>query len=354
MKVPGLVTSAAEQLFRLGVGCRNQLYRHRLLRVHRLEQPVISVGNLSVGGTGKSPLVAYLCRLLLEMGYAPAVLSRGYRGLAERSNRIVSDGRSILCDVRTSGDEAFMLAQELPDVPLAVGADRVASARMIARQLPHLRRVFVLDDGFQHRRLARTVDLVAVDATIPLAALRLIPAGPLREPAGSLRRADAVLLTRCHQATTRVVEQMTYLQRCAPSLPVFTFKTVFEGYRGLGETTTVPMAGFVGRKAVALAALGNPGQFLHDLGRSGLRVINEFLFPDHHAYTRGEVRLVVQRARRLGAEMLITTAKDAVRLDESDLDGFPCHVLEIRFESEDPTAFRSWLEHRLPAAEAAP
>jgi tetraacyldisaccharide 4'-kinase len=342
---------AGEQLFRAGVACRDGLYQARLLPVRRLDRPVISVGNLTVGGTGKTPLVIYLCRLLSELGWAPAILSRGYGGTAERSTVLVSDGQSVTSDWRVSGDEPRMLAELLPGVPVAVGADRLASSRLLERRLPAPHRIFVLDDGFQHRRLGRTVDLVVWDSTVPLDGLRLLPAGPLREPLRALRRADAILLTRCHQTGNRLPNLLDRLHSEAPGVPVYPFQTVLADYRDLADGAIRPLRELTGQKAVVLAALGNPRQFLHDLGRSGLRVLNEFIFPDHHPFRQEEVNLIVERSRRLGADFLLTTEKDAVRLAQLDLQGFPCQVLRVRFESSREEEFRRWLLQRLPALE---
>lgn len=342
---------AGEQLFRAGVACRTGLYQARLLPVRRLGRPVISVGNLTVGGTGKTPLVIYLCRLLAELGWEPAILSRGYGGTAERSTVLVSDGHSPAADWQVSGDEPRMLAESLPGVSVVAGADRVASARLLEQRLPADRRIFVLDDGFQHRRLARTVDLVVWDATVPLDGLRLLPAGPLREPLQALRRADAILLTRCHQTGNRLPELLVRLQNEAPGIPLYPFQTILSEYRDLSDGAVRPLRELTGQKAVALAALGNPRQFLFDLGRSGLRILNEFIFPDHHPFRQEEIKLIVERSRRLGADFLVTTEKDAVRLAQLDLQGFPCQVLRIRFECSREEEFRRWLIQRLPALE---
>lgn len=342
-----------ESLFRTGVWVRDRAYRLGLLTARRLDAPVVSIGNLTVGGTGKSPLTVVFCRLLRDLGRAPAILSRGYRGSAESSNLLVSDGRSILCGPEISGDEPWMLAHLLPGIPVAVGANRLRSGRLVLSRLPDPHRVFVLDDGFQHRQLTRNLDLVAIDATVPLPGLRMLPAGTLREPVSALRRADAVLLTRCHQSPTNAVEHEEWIRKESPCLPVFRFRTLQRGYRDATTGEEIPTKELVSVQAVAVAAIGNPKQLLFDLGRTGLRVVNEFLFPDHHAFTQDEVAQIVGRARKLGAETLVTTEKDAVRLRGLDLDGFPCRVLQMDFVTEQETELRSWLENRLPPGSGA-
>lgn len=346
-----LFTSAAARLFRLGTDARRWGYARGLFRTRSLSHPVISVGNLSVGGTGKSPMVAYLAGLTRELGFEPAILTRGYRGKAESGNLLVSDGSQVLADSIEAGDEAYMLASTLPTTPVGVGANRWETGRLVEERLPHPRRLFLLDDGFQHLRLARDLDLVAIDATLPPTSDELLPLGRLREPLESLRRADAALLTRCHLATKQLPLLEAEIQSVIPGLPLFRFRTVLVEGVWVPEEKAVSLEETARRKAVALAAIGNPSQFLGDLGRSGLRVINEFLFRDHHPFTQAEIDQILDRSRRLNADLLVTTEKDSVRLRNLDLRGFPTLVIRIRFEPEDGDAFKTWLATRLPLRE---
>ena len=313
-----------------------------------MDHPVVSIGNLSVGGTGKSPLVRYFADLLRDAGLAPAVLSRGYRGSSEAENRLVSDGTEILATPLEAGDEAFMLARLLPGVPVAVGRRRWISGRLIERLDPDPRRVFLLDDGFQHLALARDLDLVVCDATRPPLSDALLPAGRLREPPASLARADGVLLTRCHLAEARLPKLREEIRALAPDAPCFEFRTLPVVFRDLASGDSHPPSTRAGRKGVALAALGNPGQFLQDVARAGIKVVNEFLFRDHHPYTQNELDIVTERTRRLGGDFVVTTEKDAVRLAGLDLHGVTFLVLEVRFEPAEPERLRRWLLERLP------
>lgn len=337
----------AEPLFRTGVRIRHDLYRRRLFRTRRLNHPVISIGNLSVGGTGKSPLVRYFAEFLRDAGLAPAILSRGYRGTSESKNRLVSTGSGLLATPTEAGDEACMLARNLPGVPVAVGKRRWASGRLIERLHPDPDRIFLLDDGFQHLGLARDLDLVVCDATRPLQSESLLPAGRLREPPRALSRADAVLLTRCHLAEARLAKREEEIRSLAPHAPCFQFRTEPVALRELNAGGMEEPLARAGRKAVVLAALGNPQQFLKDVARAGVKVVNEFLFRDHHPYTQEELDVVIERAHRLGGEFIVTTEKDAIRLEGLNLRDLPFLALDICFRPAEPDRLHAWLLDRL-------
>ncbi len=337
----------AEPLFRTGVRIRHGLYRRHLLRTRRLNHPVISIGNLSVGGTGKSPLVLYFAEFLCEAGLAPAVLSRGYRGTSESKNRLVSDGSELLATPAEAGDEACMLARNLRGVPVAMGKRRWVSGRLIERLHPHPDRVFLLDDGFQHLGLARDLDLVVCDATRPLLGDSLLPSGRLREPPRALARADAVLLTRCHLVESRLARLDEEIRSLAPRAPCFQFRTEAVALRELKGGGAEEPSARAGRKGVVLAALGNPDQFVKDVARAGVKIVNEFLFRDHHPYTQEELDVVIERAHRLGGEFVVTTDKDAVRLEGLDLRDLPFLALRVRFRPADPDRLHAWLLDRL-------
>lgn len=347
---PGFLTTPVSHLYGLAVAVRRRAYELRLARRHRLPAPVISVGNLTVGGTGKTPLVARVGQDLQELGFRPAILSRGYRGRAERENLLVSNGREILVSPEVAGDEPYLLAQLLPEVPVAVGRDRRASAQLLLELLPRESFVFILDDGFQHLALERDVDLVVLDAAAPLER-RLLPAGRLREPWSALRRASAVCLTRCHLPRARPDEVAGAVHRIAPALPCFRFRTEYTGWVDQ-EGRLHPPRRLHRVRATVVAAIGTPQQFLDDLARLGIRIVNEFLLPDHHWFSATEVARILEHARRLGAEAVLTTEKDRVRL----LNFLPCDpplwALRIRFVAEEPRHWSQWLAGQVSSAAA--
>ncbi len=302
---------AASLPYGAAVRLRDLAYDRGWLRVERAAVPVVSVGNLTVGGTGKTPCVEYVARLYREHGLRVAVLSRGY-GSESGPN-----------------DEALVLEENLPDVPHLQGADRAALARAAVLELES--EVLVLDDGFQHRRLARDLDLVLLDATNPWGGGRLLPRGLLREPASALRRAGAVILTRCDQVPAEERERLRQrVARLAPGVPV-------------AETTHRPVAlvNSEGDEAplellregpvAAFCGVGNPGAFRHTLADLGADVAAFRAYPDHHAYTRADVDDLRAWARVLPpGGVAVTTQKDLVKLRLPRLAERPLWALRVR------------------------
>jgi tetraacyldisaccharide 4'-kinase len=306
--------------YRAAVAWRNRRYDRPGAAVHP-GIPVISVGNLTVGGTGKTPLTAWIAGRLLEEGRRPAVVSRGYGGSSGRGPCIVSRGAGPLLPAAVAGDEPVLLARLLPGVRVVVGSDRVAGARA-AREAGA--DVLVLDDGFQHRRLARDLDLVLLDSHDPFGAYRLLPSGPLREPVASLKRAHAVILTR-----SRPGEPFPFLERVirrhAGQVPVLRAGHRPTGFVDAAGSVRPPPA-----RAVAFCGIGSPDAFLVDLVREGVEVLEERRFPDHHRFRAAELTEITALAQRHGA-VPVTTEKDLVRLPAPDaLPG----LLALRIEAE--------------------
>jgi tetraacyldisaccharide 4'-kinase len=272
--------------------------------------PVISVGNLTVGGTGKTPCVEYVARRLIDWGRNVAILSRGY-GSQQGPN-----------------DEALVLENNLPDVPHLQGANRVDLAKTAVDKLQ--RDVLVLDDGFQHRRLARNLDLVLIDATEPWGFGYLLPRGLLRESPDSLRRAGAVLLTRCDQVDsatlTRLQEQVA---RLAPQTPVIV--TSHRPTKWINsERAKQPLDKWKGQSAAAFCGIGNPEAFRRTLLDLGIGVTAFRAFPDHHAYTPDDVRALDDWVKETTASVVVTTQKDLVKLCQTRLGEKELFALRIQ------------------------
>lgn len=306
-------TRAASGLYGLGVWARNLRYDLDDSQVRHLPAPVVGVGNLTVGGTGKTPLVMEVVAALTRLGLASAVVSRGYGGRpgAQDAPGItwVSLGDGPLVDASQAGDEPVLLAQRLA-VPVAVGPDRFSVGRaVLARCGP---RVLVGDDLFQHRRLHRDLDIVALDARQPLGNGRLLPAGPLREPATGLRRALAVVLTHAEDPEL-VAERKAWLRAFWGVGPVLTCRHRVTGLADQ-EGRALPAEEWRGRAVLAFCGLGSPEGFAQGLAGLGLRALGLESFPDHHPYQPAEIEALWERARALGAEALVTSEKDAVRL----------------------------------------
>jgi tetraacyldisaccharide 4'-kinase len=299
-------------------------YERGLLPRTRLSGPVISVGNLGVGGSGKTPVVQRVAEILREEGLPVAVLSRGYRGSFRGEALFVSEGGTLLASAAEAGDEPVMLARALPGVAVAVGRRRDRVGRAVEARLG--RRVHVLDDGFQHLRLARDLDLLCLD----VADLedRPLPAGRLREGPRAAARADLVLLTRLEAASE---SGLCALEDRLGRARTFRVHRRAAGFASLaGGPAPAPAAAFL------LAAIARPERLEADVRAAGVRVVGRSFFRDHHAFRAHELAAVQAQARSAGADALVTTAKDAVRLPAAAFEP-PVLVARLAIEiAEEP------------------
>lgn len=294
------VAIAASAGLEFGNAVVRPLYRWGVARVHRAAVPVISVGNIACGGTGKTPLVAALARHLLGRGLRPAILTRGYR--RERTQPLLITEQRMV-SWRDAGDEPALLARALPEVPIVVDRDRVRGAATAVRETgaSHL----LLDDGFQHWRLDRAADLVVVDAHDPLA-----DNAPRRERPAVLRHATGIVVNRADDRT-QAVAVMAMLGPWAPDAAMIATRVVVSAVHQRGERA--PAASLRGQKAVLMAGLGNPQAFVGSVGDLGVHVVDMELFPDHHRYRRSELERILASAEAAGA-IVLTSGKDVVKL----------------------------------------
>ncbi|MFN0088271.1 MAG: tetraacyldisaccharide 4'-kinase, partial [Blastocatellia bacterium] len=249
------------RLYELGIRARIGLYRRGVFATRRLAAPVISVGNLTVGGTGKTPCVAFLARLLREEGLSVAILSRGYKR-ASRGRVEVSDGREILCSPADAGDEPYLLARSCPGARVIVDPNRYAAGRWLEERAPVS--VFLLDDGFQHLRLGRDLNLLLWDGAESPAEARMVPFGRLREPLGGFARADAVIVTRTDERTDRAAIQAAVARYGRPGTPVFfAAHDVTSLVRLDGGAPLAPDA-LAGRPVAAFSGIARPDRFHQD------------------------------------------------------------------------------------------
>ncbi len=329
-------------IYRTAVEARLGLYDRWSGLRERAPIPVLSVGNLTVGGTGKTTFVAWLSAWLRERGFRPAILTRGYGGRAGRGPLVVCRGAGPEVPVREAGDEPFLLAQRLPWAVIVAGADRVRSvyqARALGAD------VAVLDDGFQHLRLERDLDILLLDAQNPFGNYRLLPAGTLREPARGLNRADVIVITRS-RAGERFDVLERVIRRYNPRAPV-----VRAGHRLVGFFDAAGRPQPAPPRAVAFCGIGNPEIFFADLERSGLELAATVRFRDHHPYTARDVERLEALAREHGATLL-TTEKDLVRLLAALPPGWsvPLGVARIEAVVHDAEALRAALDCALRGA----
>lgn len=277
--------------YRFLVGARDTLYANGVLQTYRLNHPVISVGNITVGGTGKTPLVILLAEKFRDEGFRPVVLSRGYKRKSA-GIVVVSAGNGPLVPWHVAGDEPYLIAKRVKGASVVVGADRYSAGRVAEQQ--DLGNLFILDDGFQHRRLHRNVDLVTIDPTEWMAGEKLFPYGRWREPQEALERADAAIV----QATPEGISELP--------IPTFHIETVFNGiYKG-GEPFR--LESLKNRSVTAFAGIAKPHRFFAALEGLGVPLSKRVGFRDHHTYNRNDIH-------SLGGEFQITTEKDAVKLE---------------------------------------
>jgi len=312
---------------------RLSLYRRGTFHTTKLDRPVISIGNITTGGTGKTPLVEYVARTLASQGKKVCILTRGYGRKDPHLQVIVSDGYGVLASPSEAGDEPYLLATKLTGLAAVISsADRIAAGHEAIKDFGT--DCFVLDDGFQHLRLARDLNVVTIDATNPWGGGRLLPHGRLRESVEGMSRADCVVITRCDQVESvdALRDEISQLTRGKPIFESQMRLVRVSPLKNGGESLAPPA------RVAAFCAVGNPASFFNMLRRAGYEIAVERAFPDHHTYSQEEIDAITRTARDAGAEVLVTTAKDAVKLRTLSFS-IPCFVLEIEIAIDDAVAF---------------
>ena len=339
--VSTLALAPLGSLYRLAMKARRALYRSGRFQVHDLGVPVISVGNLTTGGTGKTPLVEWIARELAQTGRRVCILTRGYGRRSAGSRVIVSDGNKILADAARAGDEPLLLAERLKGLAAVISdGDRVSAARWAVEHF-HIN-VFVLDDGFQHLRVARDLNILTIDATNPWGNGRLLPAGVLRESRAELARADCIVITRADDpsATAELHREITAQSK---DCPIFCSRMSLVGLRAVQGSPGQPLiAGdeIKASRAAAFCGLGNPESFFSLLRCCGYQLIHTQSFRDHHRYTQTDVDRFVRESIKRGAKVLLTTAKDEVKLRSFKFE-VPCYTVDIAIEIEGDEKLRT-------------
>jgi tetraacyldisaccharide 4'-kinase len=297
--IPASLVYSLFQLMRTG------LYRTGILKIRKLPRPVISIGNIAVGGTGKTPVTAHIARLIMAQGLKVAVLSRGYGGTLEGQAAIVSEGHGISLSADQCGDEPFLLAKSVPGLAVVIGTDRHAAGQLALKGCnPD---IFLLDDGFQHLRLHRDLNILLLDCTRPFGNGWTLPAGLLREPTQAAERADLVVLTRCPEGA------MT--KSPVPGKPYCRARHDLGDLLPLTGGGPLPFETLQGRNVVAFSGIAEPQAFVDGLRRQGLQVIATLSFPDHVVYNDARLAEIEEILRTSAADYAITTEKDGVKLD---------------------------------------
>lgn len=324
-----IVLSPLSTIYSAVTRARLTAYRREWFSTAKLPVPVISVGNLTTGGTGKTPLVEYVCRVI---GKRVCVLTRGYGRTNAGSQVVVSDANQLLANQNEAGDEPFLLAKNLLGVAAVIcNRDRFAAGSWAVANL-HTE-AFVLDDGFQHLQLQRDLDIVTVDATNPWSNKSLLPFGRLREPLSSLSRAGCFVITRADQIEDcTAIKQV--IEKFAPGKPIFTSHMATAAIKTIDGELVDTLPGRVG----AFCGVGNPESFFTQLRQQRLAPVFTRTFADHHHYTQTDLDRLSKEAESHDVQCLITTAKDAVKLTSRALN-LPCYSLEIKIVIDDEERF---------------
>ena len=308
-------------IYGAAVRMRASGYARHWFNVRHLPCKVISIGNITVGGTGKTPMTRYMARQVQTLGLKAAIVSRGYKGTAENSGGIVSDGKRILMDAASAGDEPYMLATGLKDVPVAVGRDRYAAATALLRVChPD---VIILDDAFQHLPLARDLNVVLLDKNSPFGNAYLLPRGPLREPLSALERGDVFILTRGdtpgESERDRFIHHLPDRPILKASAKPVVNRLVCTPQRTAAQLEISPTADLINslkaRQVLLFSGLADNQGFRDTVEKAGATVVDALYYSDHYAYTDSDLSRIHSAAVRIKADLIVTTFKDFVRID---------------------------------------
>jgi tetraacyldisaccharide 4'-kinase len=347
--LPVKVAASILSFFYLGViNFRNWLYDHKIFKEVTLACPVISVGNITVGGTGKTPCVIMLAQMLQARGLRPAIISRGYGGKKIHDINIVSDGQKIFLDSETAGDEPYLIARELKNVPVITGAKRIATGEAAVRQFGA--NVLICDDAMQHRKIFRDINLVLLDSKILQEKNHILPRGRLREPIKELKRASAVVLTRADE--TQNDQKIGELIK-DKNIPIFISihkpKDIVSG----DYSAVKPVSDLKGKTVYAFCGIAKPDSFRKTLSGAEAHILSFDIFPDHHIYKESELEKIKKEFVDCRTDYLMTTEKDAMRLQSNPEFLKILSVLRIEMEIK-PSAqpFEKYVIEKIKSVQA--
>lgn len=328
-------------LYGRAANIRNAMYDRGFFLAHSLGAKTISIGNITVGGTGKTPLVALVAGILAENGEKVCILTRGYGRQNPKERVLVSDGENVLVDAKIGGDEPVELARKLIGKAIVVAdANRVSAAKWALEKFSVT--AFILDDGFQHRRAKRDLDIVCIDATDPFGGGKVLPAGRLREPLANLKRADAIVITRAN-LSGNLEDLRSEISDLNPQAAMFTADNSITRVLPLEEfhaKTQSSQNDAKQERVFAFCALGNPNNFFEQLRRENFDLIGTQTFADHHSYSQKDIDDLERQAEKLEIRSFVTTAKDAVKLKDLKFE-IPCYVVEVEPVISDAALFHS-------------
>jgi tetraacyldisaccharide 4'-kinase len=342
------------KLYELAVRLRVAAYETEYRKPKRLDAVVIAVGNITVGGTGKTPMVERIARYIKSEDYSVAILTRGY-GRESSGLRALNvpgatsnsgaggrgGGKAARDSYREFGDEPLMLARALPDVPVVINKDRYEGGLWAVNEVGA--EVLVLDDAYQHLAVARDLNILLIDATDPFGGFEMVPFGRLREPLYGIKRADAVIVTRADRPFDQGQTNAIIKHFCGSKVPVMHAYSFIARLRHIETGETYETNQFTGWNAALVCGIGNPQAFADDVLQIGINIVSENFFPDHHAFTQEDLDRVTRAAQDAGADLIITTEKDAVRLEGLKQGAVPAYTAQLEIESDDDVRLKSLL-----------
>jgi len=325
---------------------RALLYQWGILKINQLPCNVISIGNISIGGTGKTPMTIYLARLLKQSGYHVVIISRGYKGSYEQPCAVVSDGTTIFMDARSAGDEPFLMAQKLSNIPIIVGKKRHECGLMaIQKFYPD---IILLDDAFQHLSIFRDINILLMDHLNPLGNKHVIPRGILREPKSHIHRAHLIVLTRAPQASDDPLSQIKPYVENKPIFKCCHVPDQLMQSNDSGAITFLPSETFSNQPVYAFSGIANNNDFLQMLEKLKYQVVGFISFNDHHDYKDADLKTIETDAKNAGARYLLTTEKDFVKISSQIPWSFPLFALGVQLSfGNDSKRFHSTIQARV-------
>jgi len=347
-------------VYKAGAGLRLQMYQTGLLKSRQLPCFVISIGNIMAGGAGKTPMAIYLAKLLKKMGKNPVVISRGYKGTFGTGAKIVGDGKTVFLSADTAGDEPYMMAKKKM-FPVVVGKDRYTAGKLAIKELnPD---VIILDDGFQHLKLKRDINILLFDHDRPLGNERMLPAGRLREtPAMSKSPVHAIISTRSpektdadqkmdNRQTLELLERYSDIPCFKSFHTPFLFKLILSDEKSSEyPKKTRDLKNFdilKGRKAILFSGIANNKAFAADVRKLGCNIVDHLEFKDHFIYKNSDIRMIQKKTSSLNADMVVTTEKDWVKIEHDIEWNVDVAVIGINIKFQNPTQFESFLKTQL-------
>jgi tetraacyldisaccharide 4'-kinase len=328
---------------------RLNLYKKNILKQEKLPCAVISIGNITAGGTGKTPMTIYLANFIKSLGLKPAILSRGYKGKAEKKGLIVSDGDKIFADYQLAGDEPYMMARSLEKISVIVGKNRFSMGmKAIEKFSPD---VIILDDGFQHIKLKRDINILLLDSKNSFGNMELLPKGFLREPISSIDRADVFIFTRAD--SSKEFENSLYLlkKNIKKDIPIFKAQHIpyIKEIAGYNAENEYNFSILKNQKIIAFSGIAKNENFKHSLEKTGCNLLEFFSFKDHHKYIKADIEKILNAKKKLNAEYIVTTQKDFVKIKHlipKKDNIFIIIDVKISF-GEDTDAFNFFIKKRL-------